>query len=83
MSLTIGSMELGELQIVAGVKQLIYGVTQLMLLVFGVALACTFAAGAGAGASTRMGDWALYVAMSSSPWASYVYRPRPRGRCPG
>ena len=38
MSLTIGSMELASSEIVAGASRLIYGVTQLMLLVFGVAL---------------------------------------------
>ena len=38
MSITIGSMELASSEIVAGASRLIYGVTQLMLLVFGVAL---------------------------------------------
>ena len=80
MSLTIGSMELASSEIVAGASRLIYGVTQLMLLVFGVALGIHFAGRVPVQApSTRMGDWALYVAIVVVAVGLYVYLSAPKG----
>jgi uncharacterized membrane protein YjjP (DUF1212 family) len=80
MSLTIGSMELASSEIVAGASRLIYGVTQLMLLVFGVALGMHFAGRVPAQTpSVRMGDWALYVAIVVVAAGLYVYLSAPKG----
>jgi uncharacterized membrane protein YjjB (DUF3815 family) len=80
MSLTIGSMELASSEIVAGATRLVYGVTQLMLLVFGVALG-THIAGhvAPQQPSLRMGEWALYAAIVVVAIGLYVYLSAPKG----
>jgi uncharacterized membrane protein YjjP (DUF1212 family) len=80
MSLTIGSMELASSEIVAGASRLIYGVTQLMLLVFGVALG-THIAGhvAPQQPSMQMGEWALYAAIVVVAIGLYVYLSAPKG----
>ncbi|MET0475274.1 MAG: threonine/serine exporter family protein [Mycobacterium sp.] len=80
MSLTIGSMELASSEIVAGASRLIYGVTQLMLLVFGVALGMHIAGRvAPQDPSPQMGDWALYVAIVVVAAGLYVYLSAPKG----
>jgi uncharacterized membrane protein YjjP (DUF1212 family) len=80
MSLTIGSMELASSEIVAGATRLIYGVTQLMLLVFGVALGMHIAGRVPAQQpSVRMGEWALYAAIVVVALGLYVYLSAPRG----
>ena len=80
MSLTIGSMELASSEIVAGATRLIYGVTQLMLLVFGVGLG-THIAGhvAPQQPSVQMGEWALYAAIVVVALGLYVYLSAPKG----
>jgi uncharacterized membrane protein YjjP (DUF1212 family) len=80
MSLTIGSMELASSEIVAGASRLIYGVTQLMLLVFGVALGMHIAGRvAPQDPSPQMGEWALYVAIVVVAAGLYVYLSAPKG----
>jgi uncharacterized membrane protein YjjP (DUF1212 family) len=80
MSLTIGSMELASSEIVAGATRLVYGVTQLMLLVFGVALGMHVAGRvAQQQPSPQMGDWALYAAIVVVAVGLYVYLSAPRG----
>ena len=80
MSLTIGSMELASSEIVAGATRLIYGVTQLMLLVFGVALGMHIAGRvAPQQPSTQMGEWALYAAIVVVAIGLYVYLSAPKG----
>ena len=83
MSITIGSMELASSEIVAGASRLIYGVTQLMLLVFGVALG-THIAGrvAPQDPSPQMGMWALYVGIVVVALGLYVYLSAPPGSLP-
>jgi uncharacterized membrane protein YjjP (DUF1212 family) len=80
MSLTIGSMELASSEIVAGASRLIYGVTQLMLLVFGVALGMHIAGHvAPQQRSLQMGEWALYAAIVVVAIGLYVYLSAPKG----
>jgi uncharacterized membrane protein YjjP (DUF1212 family) len=80
MSLTIGSMELASSEIVAGATRLVYGVTQLMLLVFGVALGMHVAGRVTAQQpSPQMGYWALYAAIVVVAVGLYVYLSAPRG----
>jgi uncharacterized membrane protein YjjB (DUF3815 family) len=80
MALTIGAMELASSSIVAGSSRLVYGVAQLGLLVFGVALG-THVAGrvAPQEPSPQMGSWALYVAVVLVAIGLYVYLSAPRG----
>lgn len=83
MALTIGSMELASSEIVAGASRLIYGVTQLMLLVFGVALGMHIAGRVDPqDPSPQMGGWALYAAIVVVALGLYVYLSAPRGSLP-
>jgi len=80
MALTIGAMELASSAIVAGSSRLVYGVAQLGLLVFGVALG-THVAGqvAPQEPSPQMGSWSLYVAVVLVAIGLYVYLSAPKG----
>jgi hypothetical protein len=76
-------MELASSEIVAGASRLIYGVTQLMLLVFGVALGMHIAGHvAPQDPSPQMGEWALYVAIVVVASGLYVYLSAPKGSLP-
>jgi len=80
MSLTIGSMELASSEIVAGASRVIYGVTQLMLLVFGVGIGIHVAGRvAPQEPSLRMGEWALYAGIVVVAVGLYVYLSAPKG----
>lgn len=83
MSITIGSMELASSEIVAGASRLIYGVSQLMLLVFGVALGIHIAGQvAPQDPSPQMGWWSLYAGIVVVALGLYVYLSAPRGSLP-
>lgn len=80
LALTIAAMELASSQIISGASRLIYGVAQLMLLVFGVGL------GLHVGGrltpeqpSAQMGGWSLYVAVVIVSIGLYVYLSAPKG----
>jgi uncharacterized membrane protein YjjP (DUF1212 family) len=80
MSLTIGAMELASSQIISGASRLVYGVVQLMLLVFGVALGIHFAGQvAPQTPSLQMGSWSLYAAIVVVGFGLYIYLSAPRG----
>ncbi|OFJ55513.1 threonine/serine exporter family protein [Mycolicibacterium grossiae] len=81
LALTIGAMELASSQMVSGATRLIYGVTQLMLLVFGVGLGIHLG---GADLepqqpSAQMGSWSLYAAIVVIAIGLYVYLSAPKG----
>ena len=80
LALTIGAMELASAQVISGATRLIYGVAQLMLLVFGVGL------GVHLGGvlepqqpSAQMGSWALYAAVVVISVGIYFYLSAPKG----
>ncbi|WP_445167538.1 threonine/serine ThrE exporter family protein [Mycolicibacterium sp. Dal123E01] len=80
MSLTIGAMELASNQLIGGTSRLVYGIAQLALLVFGVALGVHVAGEVLPQApSTQMGPWSLYVAILVVALGLYVYLSAPRG----
>ncbi|KDE99621.1 hypothetical protein Y900_011890 [Mycolicibacterium aromaticivorans JS19b1 = JCM 16368] len=80
MSLTIGAMELASNQLIGGTSRLVYGIAQLALLVFGVALGVHVAGEVlPQTPSTQMGPWALYVAIIVVGVGLYVYLSAPKG----
>lgn len=80
LALTIASMELASAQIISGASRLIYGVTQLMLLVFGVGLGIHVAGRvAPEPPSPQMGGWSLYVAVVVIAIGLYIYLSAPKG----
>jgi hypothetical protein len=81
MSLTTGAMELADSQIISGSSRLMYGVSQLALLVFGVIIGM-HVAGAGVAPqapSTQMGAWSLYLSIVVVALGLQVYLSAPRG----
>ena len=80
MSLTIGAMELASQEIVAGATRLVYGVTELGLLTFGVALGIHIAGRVEPQEpSPQMPDWSLYLAIVLVAIGLYIYLSAPRG----
>ncbi|WP_099245269.1 threonine/serine exporter ThrE family protein [Mycobacterium sp. shizuoka-1] len=80
MALTIGAMELASNQLIGGTSRLVYGVAQLALLVFGVALGQHVAGRVNPQTpSAQMGSWSLYVAIIVVAIGLYVYLSAPRG----
>ncbi|RDH76805.1 hypothetical protein DVS77_18305 [Mycolicibacterium moriokaense] len=80
LSLTIASMELASAQVISGASRLIYGVTQLMLLVFGVGLGIHLVGRVQPQPpSPQMGSWAFYVAVGVIAVGLYIYLSAPKG----
>jgi uncharacterized membrane protein YjjP (DUF1212 family) len=80
MSLTIGAMELASSQLIGGTSRLMYGISQLALLVFGVVLGVEFAGYVPhKPPAVRMGEWSLYVAVIVIAVGLYFYLSAPRG----
>ena len=81
LALTIAAMELASSQIISGATRLIYGVTQLMLLVFGIGLGVHLAGAAlePQRPSAQMGSWSLYVAVVVVSIGLYIYLSAPKG----
>lgn len=80
LALTIGAMELASAQMISGATRLIYGVMQLMLLVFGVGLGLHLGQDlVPQQPSAQMGGWSLYVAVVVIAIGLYVYLSAPEG----
>ena len=80
MALTTGAMELANSQIISGSSRLVYGISQLALLVFGVVIGTMIAGEVAPQApSTQMGNWSLYVAIVVVAVGLSVYLSAPPG----
>lgn len=80
LTLTIGSMELAGGAVVAGSSRLVFGLVQLMLMVFGVAIGLAVAGPAiPSEPATRMGPVSFYVAIVIIAVGLYMYLSAPRG----
>ncbi len=81
MSLTTGAMELADSQIISGSSRLMYGISQLALLVFGVILGMHIAGTeiAPQAPSAQMGAWSLYVSIVVVAIGLSVYLSAPPG----
>lgn len=80
MSLTLGAMELASSQVISGASRLMYGVVQLMLVVFGVAIGIHIAGRVAPQApSPQMGSWSLYAAIVVIGFGLYIFLSAPRG----
>ena len=83
MALTIGAMELAASQIISGSSRLVYGMAQLALLVFGVALGVQIAGEVyPQSPSAQMGAWSLYVAIVVVAIGLNIYLSAPRRSLP-
>src|SRR6478609_9357447 len=80
LALTIAAMELASAQVISGASRLIYGVAQLMLMVFGVGLGIHVGGQlAPHQPSAQMGGWSLYVAVVVISVGLYIYLSAPKG----
>ena len=80
LSLTIGAMEIAGGAVMAGSSRLVYGVVQLMLLAFGVAIGVAIAGQAAPHEpAARMGPMSFYVAIVVIAVGLYLYLSAPRG----
>jgi hypothetical protein len=80
MALTTGAMELASSQIISGSSRLMYGISQLALLVFGVIMGVHVAGEVAPQApSAQMGSWSLYLAIVVVALGLSVYLSAPPG----
>lgn len=80
MALTTGATELAGSQIISGSSRLVYGISQLALLVFGVVMGTMIAGDLGPQApSAQMGPWSLYVSIVVVGVGLSIYLSAPPG----
>lgn len=80
MALTTGATELASSQIISGSSRLVYGVSQLALLVFGVIMGVHLAGQVAPQApSPQMGSWSLYLAIVVVAIGLSIYLSAPPG----
>ena len=80
LALTVSAMELAGSAIIAGASRLVYGVVQLMLMVFGVAIGMAVAGKvAPQDPSPQTGPWAFYAAIVVVGIGLYIYLSAPPG----
>jgi uncharacterized membrane protein YjjP (DUF1212 family) len=80
LALTVGATELAGSEIIAGATRVVYGVVQLMLMVFGVAIGMAIAGHvAPQQPSPQTGPWAFYAAIVVVGIGLYIYLSAPPG----
>jgi uncharacterized membrane protein YjjB (DUF3815 family) len=80
LALTVGAMELAGSEMIAGATRVVYGIVQLMLMVFGVAIGTAVAGQvAPQQPSPQTGPWAFYAAIVVVGVGLYIYLSAPRG----
>lgn len=80
MALVIGAIELASGKIISGSSRVLYGIAQLGLLVYGVAIGVRIAGQVTPqGASPSMGSWAAYASVVVIALGLYLYLSAPRG----
>ncbi|CAN5626245.1 threonine/serine exporter family protein [soil metagenome] len=80
IALTLGAMELAGSSIVAGASRLVYGVVQLMLIVFGVSLGLhVVSPGRPHPASAHLGSWSADLAILVIAVGLYIHLSAPHG----
>lgn len=80
IALTIGALELASSAIIAGSSRVVFGMTQLGLMVFGLAAGLHIAGPlAPQQPSAQMGSWSLYVAIVVIGIGLYIYLSGPPG----
>lgn len=81
MALTTGALELADSQIISGSSRLIYGLSQLALLVFGVMLGMHIAGSdvTPQNPSAPMGPWSLYLSIVIVAIGLFIYLSAPPG----
>jgi len=81
MALTTGAMELADSEIISGSSRLMYGISQLALLVFGVIIGMHIAGAevTPQAPSTQMGAWSLYLSIVVVALGLRVYLSAPPG----
>jgi uncharacterized membrane protein YjjP (DUF1212 family) len=81
MALTTGAMELADSQIISGSSRLIYGISQLALLVFGVMLGMHIAGSeiTPRAPSALLGPWSLYLSIIVVAIGLFIYLSAPPG----
>lgn len=83
LSLTIGALELASGAVMAGSSRLVYGLVQLMLLVFGVVIGIALAGKVRPHpTATQIGPTSFYVAIVVIGIGLYLYLSAPRGSLP-
>lgn len=79
LALTIGAMELASAELIAGASRVVYGLTQLMLLVFGVSLGYGLTDHIKQPPAPTMGPWTFYAAIIVVGFGIYLYLSAPAG----
>ena len=81
MALTTGAMELASSEIISGASRLVYGISQLALLLFGVIIGLHIAGSeiAPQSPSAPMGAWSLYVSIVIVAIGLSIYLSAPPG----
>lgn len=78
LALTVSAMELAGSSVIAGASRLVYGVVQLMLMVFGVAIGMAVAGHVPPQApSPQAGSWTFYAAILVVGVGLYIYLSAP------
>ncbi|MBM9469025.1 threonine/serine exporter family protein [Nakamurella leprariae] len=81
-TLTLATMELARDQIVSGASRLIWGISQLLLLVFGVLMAFTLVSAPELDSARQLGAWAPWVGVLLVGVGYRVFSSAPPGSLP-